>query len=197
MVEPIESTEGKELVGHDKRGEIVKSLAATFKNIFLLNLWPIASGGMTELTLFASTLPAAHQSILPKCFPLEMQTFLKARLQGEVYQNTTSHKVIDTNLVHYDCSKILKSLLPTLPIPLLPTSTAEHQIEPGSYFLSMPTTEGRSALVIFAPGKQSIQDIKDMLGTESIDDAGVQILTRVKLLCPDTNGCQLFSQSWK
>ena len=177
--------------------EIVKSLAATFKNIFLLNLWPIASGGMTELTLFASTLPAAHQSILPKCFPLEMQTFLKARLQGEVYQNTTSHKVIDTNLVHYDCSKILKSLLPTLPIPLLPTSTAEHQIEPGSYFLSMPTTEGRSALVIFAPGKQSIQDIKDMLGTESIDDAGVQILTRVKLLCPDTNGCQLFSQSWK
>ena len=177
--------------------EIVKSFAATFKNIFLLNLWPIASEGMTELTLFASTLPSAHQCILPKCFPLEMQTFLKARLQGEVYQKAASHKVMDSTLVHHACSKILNLLLPTLPIPLLPATTAVHQIEPGSYFLAMPTTQGRTALVIFAPGKQSVQDIKDMLGTDSIEDAGIQTLTRVQVLSPDTNGCRLFSKSWK
>lgn len=39
---------------------------------------------------------------------------------------------------------------------------ASFQLDPGSYFIQMPTQEGRHALVIFPPGPQSLQDIRHM-----------------------------------
>ena len=41
-------------------------------------------------------------------------------------------------------------------------SMASFQLDPGSYFIQMPTQEGRHALVIFPPGPQSLQDIRHM-----------------------------------
>jgi hypothetical protein len=178
--------------------EIVQTLASTFKNLFLLNLWPVSSESMTSLTSFASTLPATHQGILPKCFPLEMQAFLKARLQGIVHRKPKAHKDEDFVDVHYACSKTLNKVVPKkLPATLFST-TSETVMEAGSLILSMPTNGGRTALVVFAPSEQSIEDIKYMLGTDSIENVGVQTLQRVKLLAPGgAHGCRLFSKSFQ
>lgn len=176
--------------------EIVQTIASTFKNILLLNLWPIASEGITSLTTFASTLPAAHKGILPKCFPIEMQAFLKARLQGIIHRKQEAHNDESSFDVHFSCAKMLIKLVPRAPAQIFP-DTGVCLIEPGSYFISMPTTEGRSALVFFPPGEQSIQDIKCMLGTNCIDNVGVQTLQRVMVLDSGANGCRIFSKNFK
>ena len=176
--------------------EILQTLSSTFKNIFLLNLWPVSSEAMSSLTSFASTLPATHQGILPKCFPLDMQAFLKARLQGIIHRKPKAHKDEDAVDVHYACSKTLTKVVPRkLPATLFST-TSETVVEAGSLILSMPTTGGRTALVVFAPGEQSIEDIKYMLGTDSVENVGVQTLQRVKLLAPGGgHGCRFFHKS--
>ena len=59
--------------------------------------------------------------------------------------------------------------------------------------MTLPTLDGRSAVVIFPPGDQSLVDIRHMLGADN-DDSGyateplnVQILQRVVAL-PNGNG---------
>jgi hypothetical protein len=100
--------------------------------------------------------------------------------------------------VHYACSKTLNKVVPKkLPATLFST-TSETVMEAGSLILSMPTNGGRTALVVFAPSEQSIEDIKYMLGTDSMENVGVQTLQRVKLLAPGgAHGCRLFSKSFQ
>lgn len=53
-------------------------------------------------------------------------------------------------------------------------------IAPGSYFLRMPTQDGRQALVVFPPGNQSLEDIRYMHQLQEGDDLPqVQSLRRV------------------
>jgi hypothetical protein len=53
-------------------------------------------------------------------------------------------------------------------------------IAPGSYFLRMPTQDGRQALVVFPPGNQSLEDIRFMHELQEGDDLPqVQSLRRV------------------
>jgi hypothetical protein len=51
-------------------------------------------------------------------------------------------------------------------------------IASGSYVLEMTTQEGRTAMVIFPPGRQSLDDIQYMLGG-SDERSNCHILNRV------------------
>jgi hypothetical protein len=53
-------------------------------------------------------------------------------------------------------------------------------VAPGSYFLRMPTQDGRQALVVFPPGNQSLEDIRFMHELQEGDDLPqVQSLRRI------------------
>ena len=86
------------------------------------------------------------------------------------------------------CSKreVGKSIFPIM---------ATFQFAEGSYFLQMPTQEGRQALVIFPPGEQSIKDIKHMYELQDEDDIPqLQSLKRVMLTSNGGFKCLLQSQ---
>lgn len=67
-----------------------------------------------------------------------------------------------------------------------------YHIAPGSFFLQMPTQNGRQALVIFPPGAQSLEDIRHMYELQDGDELPpVQSLKRVLLSGPmGDEGCK-------
>ena len=72
---------------------ILQGIALTYKMLFETNAWPIVARTVTSLVQFASTIPSAHQGILPECIPTDSQGLLQCRLQGLVYRDADSHKV--------------------------------------------------------------------------------------------------------
>lgn len=62
----------------------------------------------------------------------------------------------------------------------------------GSYILTMPTANGRSAQVIFAPGAESLDEIRYMLGTEDLHNVKIRKLEQVRLI---GNGCRFLSNA--
>jgi hypothetical protein len=68
-------------------------------------------------------------------------------------------------------------------------SAMSMTIAPGSYFVRMPTQDGRHAMVIFPPGPQSLDDIQCMCG---VGDS-VQFLRRVVI--SETGGGKCLLQS--
>lgn len=74
------------------------------------------------------------------------------------------------------------------------TSNACLKIEEGSFFLTMPTMDGRSAVVFFPPRDESLEDIKYMLGTDDLGEVDVRQMKRARLVdCG--KGCILRSTS--
>jgi hypothetical protein len=71
-----------------------------------------------------------------------------------------------------------------------PTSSA-MTIASGSYFMEMATQGGRTAMVIFAPGPQSRDDIKFMLG--GVDD-GPKFYTLKRVLATSSGDAKCFLQ---
>jgi hypothetical protein len=151
---------------------------------------------MTSLTEFASTIPKAHQGVLTKCLPVEMQNFFTSRLQGKVYRSKTAHPESDFEVVQGRvCLQHLSKLIGSVPVRVSPFATSSTYImAPGSYLLSMPTAEGsgRTALVIFPPGDQSLRDIKYMLQKDTIEHENVRLLHQVKV-SDNGAGCRLYS----
>jgi hypothetical protein len=73
---------------------------------------------------------------------------------------------------------------------------ASYEIAPGSYFIQMPTQEGRQALVIFPPGPQSLSDIRHMYELQDEDDMPqIQSLKRILLSANGDCKCLLQQQS--
>jgi hypothetical protein len=99
--------------------------------------------------------------------------------------------------VHNNCNKTLVQLIPALNssreslYPL--TADDSDTIVEGSYILMMPTTNGRTAMVVVSPpGDESLQDIKYMLGSEEIADVEVRKLQQVRLIGKG-QGCRFLS----
>lgn len=170
---------------------------------------------MTSLVRFASTIPSAHQGILPECIPANSQGLLQCRLQGLVFRDAESHKVSRCRLVscespvvllmclllqetesiavHENCSKVWKRLIPDLKNKdSLFVAGINDTIVEGSYILTMPTANGRSAQVIFAPGAESLDEIRYMLGTEDLHNVKIRKLEQVRLI---GNGCRFLSNA--
>lgn len=91
------------------------------------------------------------------------------------------------------CTRALKRLIPTIVSQeSLYVAASNDTIVEGSYVLTMPTKDGRSAQVIFAPGEESLEDIKYMLG--DVEDIEIRTLQRVRLIGKG-EGCRLLSKA--
>lgn len=96
--------------------------------------------------------------------------------------------------VNENCNKVLKRLVPDLNSKdSLFGAVLNDTIVEGSYILTMPTENGRTAHVIFAPGEESLKDIKYMLGKGDIDDVEIRKLEHVRLIGKG-EGCRLLSK---
>jgi hypothetical protein len=172
--------------------DILNGIASTYKMLFETKAWPIVARTVTSLVQFASTIPSAHQGILPECIPTDSQGLLQCRLQGLVYRDADSHKESESIAVNESCSKILKRLIPSLKSKESLFATTSHDcILEGSYILTMPTEDGRTAKIVFAPGEESLSDIKYMLGKDDFDGVQVRQLEQVRLM---GNGCRFQSK---
>jgi hypothetical protein len=190
--------------------------------LFETKACPILARTVTSLVQFASTIPSAHQGILPECIPTDSQGLLQCRLRGLVYRDADSHKeshiVIPAHnfranasltaltrlryslqesesiAVNESCTKILKRLIPSLKSKESLFATTSHDcILEGSYILTMPTEDGRTAKIVFASGEESLSDIKYMLGKDDFDGVQVRQLDQVRLM---GNGCRFQSKVW-
>ena len=141
----------------------LQRLAGIFKRLLSHPDWTMRSYTMSSLVLFASTIPASHQSILPTCLPPGMQSLLQQRLQCSSAGSPEQLSVVQS----YACQMLLKTV-PRLNRRRSSMLVAPHSISvaSGSLIMHMPTQEGRSALVIFPPGEQSLDDIHFMLGVD-------------------------------
>jgi hypothetical protein len=162
---------------------------------------------VSALATFGSAIPSAHQQILPACLPKRRLGLFQARVQGMVWRNSKICQVRIKRrnsslkhpfqysfrslyaLVQVECSSTISHTIGQalehccrrreFGTSIFP-SMASHQIVQGSYFIQMPTQNGRHALVIFPPGSQSLEDIRHMYDLQEEDDfPPIQSLKRV------------------
>ena len=144
----------------------LQSLARCFQSLLASPIWTVRALTMTALENFASSVPSAHKDVLKQCItskPLEQ--WFRARLQGTLYCFGENPERLP-ELRNERHAFLLETTLPKprrLHAKIFPTSSS-FTVPPGSYLLTMPTQEGRNALVIFPPGGQSLEDIRTMLG---------------------------------
>lgn len=106
-----------------------------------------------------------------------------------VFQEAESAAVNDV------CRKLLQRLIPDLEDQdSLYMGASDDCIVAGSYIVTMPTVEGGKAQVIFAPGEESLNDIKCMLGDNDMNDVEIRKLQQVRLT-DKGEGCRLLSKS--
>ena len=73
--------------------DILQGIASTYKILFETKAWPVVACAVTSLVRFASTIPSAHQGILPTCISADTQGLLQCRLRGLVFRDAGSHTV--------------------------------------------------------------------------------------------------------
>ena len=154
----------------------LQSIAKSFQRVLSHTDWSIRSYAMSSLVRFASTLPATHKSILPTCVPQSMQGLLQQRLQNS---HSGSKQVVSAlrSVCTHSLSKLVAQESCSGPLLRLPQSISFAK---GSLIMQMPTQEGRSAVVVFPPGQQSLKDIRFMLGADLDEEEKPKIL---KLTC--------------
>jgi len=154
------------------RKRVFQTIANAYKAMLESRSWSVVASSMSSLVRFASTIPSTHSEILPRCFPAGLQPLLQCRIQGRVQ----GKERISWDVDHYLCSQMLlsakqprawrRSKFPT---------KSDLSILPGSYIMKMPTRGDRSAIVIFPPTKDSIGDIKYMLGEDDTTETNYSL----------------------
>jgi hypothetical protein len=189
--------------------QLMQHIAGSFHTVLSSPYWTIRSYAMTSLVQFASSIPSRHKSMLPKCVPSSMQRLLQCRLRHTIWfhDKSNEYNVLELQKQSIDLlyGSMQRSCFVRQPFGIHvsqeqtidPSSTSAHTLPIGSYCMTMPTQEGRTALIVFPPGRTSIDDIRTMLdhaGTEEngIDDEewmkeyNVQQLIKQTVLSLDT-----------
>ena len=173
--------------------QILQSVVECFYTVLSSPYWTIRLHGLTALVQFASTISQRHASLLPKCVPSSMQKSLQCRLQNKIYfDDTTTMNDADVQLLQKQFyEKYLRELeqhaqrvskstrrydnsLVEVPeqqgnVEDVPSKMLEsYSVPAGSYCMTMPTQEGRNALVIFPPN--AMDDIRTMIQQQRDDD---------------------------
>jgi len=180
---------GKILSPSTSKG-ILQDLAASFHRLLSSSSWSIRAFAMSSLVQFASTLPAVHKSVLLACLPKETQPLLQCRLQSLVFG-----KGENVGTVRSYCAKALSKAchVRSMNESMLPAS-GSFTIPPGSYFMTMPTQDGRQAIVVFPPDEQSLEDIDFMLGMDD-ENEKPKVQKLHKTVISQNGGCKLFLRS--
>jgi hypothetical protein len=182
------------LLESDTHQGILESLAGSFHRLLSSDAWPVRHFAMTSLVHFASTIPAIHKTLLPLCVPPPMQKLLQCRLQGTVmFGENPSTPQWRLELRQCDA---LAYLVPTFTSKATFPRSTSLTISIGSYMMTMPTQEGRRAIVIFPPGDESLEDINFMLAMDENDNDANHLVRTVARVCTDSGGqCKLVLQA--
>lgn len=194
---------GKALTSHTP-SKLVQTLGLSFHSLLSHSNWSVRTASLTSFVHFASLLPIQHKSVLPKVVPPSVQPLLQKRLKKTPAPMDPSRK----KQVFAQCSATLATIVPpqqaayawrraTNPLPL---------IEPGSLVFTLPTRGGRCAMVVFRPGKESRQDIANMLSVQQLPDGDSNdgsssqsaiptIWQYVSASCQEDGSCQLVVQN--
>ncbi len=132
----------------------LQKLAKSFYSLLGETNWLISAYAMTSFVRFASTVPAVHKRILAECVPPKAQALFKQRLSGQIQPAGLD----DTCLLRARCATRLISQRHRTKCIL--TKPNKISVALGSFVISMPTQEGRNALVVFPPGDDSVRDIE-------------------------------------
>ena len=160
-----------------------------FERLLSANIcWSLSAYTIGSLHAFSVTTPRAFKAQLLNCIPKRrrkaLMSLLQCRIQGAVYnyehykrKDSANRAVIETygdaHALQTYCSTKLESLIDGASIIRNSKSSLSHSvlsIHLGSYFMTMPTIEGRKAVVIFPPGDTSLKDIEYMLGGVGNED---------------------------
>ncbi|GAX12606.1 hypothetical protein FisN_13Lh066 [Fistulifera solaris] len=132
----------------------LQKLAKTFYSLLADTNWIISAYTMTSFVQFASTVPAVHKRFLAECVPPKAQGLFKQRLSGQIQ----STGLDDALMLRARCTtRLIPQHRRTNCILKKPNKFC---LALGSFVISMPTQEGRNALVVFPPGDDSIKDIE-------------------------------------
>ncbi|GAX27827.1 hypothetical protein FisN_13Hh066 [Fistulifera solaris] len=132
----------------------LQKLAKTFYSLLAETNWLVSAYTMTSFVRFASTVPAVHKRFLAECVPPKAQGLFKQRLSGQIQP------------IGLDDAHMLRARCATRLMPqrhrtsCLLKKPNKISLALGSFVISMPTQEGRNALVVFPPGDDSIRDIE-------------------------------------
>jgi hypothetical protein len=165
----------------------VQSVARCFHRLLSSPWWSLRSFTMASFLQFASTLPVTYKSMLPQCVPVSMQSLLQCRLQKAVDCALIGGKEDFSTFKQQGMDAyVASSSTGTDPTkrrfgPVFPTKS--YTLPAGSYCLTLPTQEGRRALVIFPPGPDSLLDLRGMLGEAEEENHVHQLRQDVLLSC--------------
>jgi len=151
------------IIQQNTASPVLQDLTRSFHALLSSEHWPIRSFALSAFASFSSTIPVTHKSVLPSCLPKAMRKPFQGRLQNNldvepevlarIHMKSCRYFILSSGSRIYSDNR------------LLPVSNSYH-IPSGSFLLSMPTQGGRSAVVIFPPGDQSLVDIQYMLGNK-------------------------------
>ena len=168
---------------------VLQGLVEIFQNLLGSDtIWSFQAHTIGSLHSFSQFLPKSHAHLLSTCIRKKKQkSLLQCRIQGFAFEYEKSIRkegskkkskraFTSMNSLFSQCSRDLESLsrpdscesmgrllLSTCTGAISPPETLSIAL--GSYFLTMPTQDGRKAIVIFPPEESSLQDIQFMMGS--------------------------------
>jgi hypothetical protein len=144
--------------------------------------WVVRTAAASAFVAFARTVAATHKAILPTCIPKDRTALIQCRIQQSVGERAS--KMMQSQL-----AGVLLQLHSSCPLdwPCLQRGILDSNatstlvtIPPGSYFMTMPTQEGREVILIVPPGPEAWKDIPVDEGSES--NPAIRTIARVRPL---------------
>ena len=147
---------------------------SSFLNIFRVHLscihWIKRLDALASLVKFAAECDESVRRHLPATVPSSIQKLLQGRIKALLPElslsSVSAYMELHLHSNMFPCERRFSDAVAP--------KISNCLISPGSFVLSMPTQDGRQAIVIFPPERDSLQDIEYMLGGETAQIATIQ-----------------------
>ena len=185
---------------------VLQGLVVIFQNLLGSDtIWSFQAHTIGSLHSFSQLLPKSHSHLLSTCIRKKKQkSLLQCRIQGFAFEYEKSIQKEGSKKKSKRTFTSIKSLLSKCSRDLEFLTRSEScesigrllrstctggisqpeklSIALGSYFLTMPTQDGRKAIVIFPPEESSLRDIRFMMGSgedEEVEGECSQVTTNL------------------
>jgi hypothetical protein len=161
--------------------ESLRGVSRAFHELLSSREWTIRSASLSSMVRFAQTVDAVHRRILPTCVPESCRSRLSSRVKKKLIVSRE-----DLSKARSTCAAMLARCRPKVHSTWILFSKSSCRstalIATGSFFMTMPTQEGRHAMVIFPPCPESLKDIRFMLGITDEDEENEPMSQRLTLM---------------